>query len=89
MEGGRVTVGTRPAVGGVEFYVRDNGPGIPKKDLPRIYDPFFTTKESGKGTGLGLAIAAQVVQNHNGKISIDTEEGKGCCFTVFIPEEKK
>ena len=89
MEGGRVTVGTRPAAGGVEFYVRDNGPGIPKKDLPRIYDPFFTTKESGKGTGLGLAIAAQVVQNHNGKISIDTEEGKGCCFTVFIPEEKK
>nr|MCR5160886.1 HAMP domain-containing histidine kinase [Lachnospiraceae bacterium] len=85
---GRIIVGTEPVEDGVRFTVRDNGPGIPTENLHKIYDPFFTTKESGKGTGLGLAIAVQVVQNHNGRISVDTEEGKGCCFTVFIPEKQ-
>ena len=82
---GHVTVGTKPVENGVQLFVKDDGPGIPKEFLHRIYDPFFTTKESGKGTGLGLAIAAQAVNHHNGRISVETEEGKGCCFTVFIP----
>ena len=83
---GKVIVSTENLEDGVQFSVKDNGPGIPSKYLHRIYDPFFTTKESGKGTGLGLAIVVQVVQNHNGRISVDTKEGEGCCFTVFIPD---
>ncbi len=81
--GGEVQVGTRVAPGGVEVEVKDTGPGISDEALPRIFDPFYSTKE--KGTGLGLAFAQQVVQEHGGTIRCDSAPGAGTTFTVRLP----
>jgi signal transduction histidine kinase len=70
---------------GVEIQVTDNGCGIPKEHLSKIFTPFFTTKKMGKGTGLGLAIAYGVVKMHAGDISIQSEEGKGTTVTIKFP----
>jgi PAS domain S-box-containing protein len=65
----------------VEF--TDNGPGVPEKDLSRIFDLFFTTKDGG--TGLGLAIAGRLVENHHGHIGVKSRLGQGSTFTVSLP----
>lgn len=64
---------------------RDTGCGIPKAFLPRIFEPFFTTKEVGKGTGLGLAICRDIVESYNGQITVESHEGEGSTFTVYLP----
>jgi signal transduction histidine kinase len=69
----------------VAVEVQDNGNGIPAEILPRIFDPFFTTKDVGKGTGLGLSIAYKIVEQHGGKISVDSAVGVGTKFTVVLP----
>jgi PAS domain S-box-containing protein len=63
----------------------DDGPGISKKDMPRIFSPFFTTKEVGKGTGLGLSICHGIMTEHNGKIYAESEHGKGSTFILELP----
>jgi two-component system, cell cycle sensor histidine kinase and response regulator CckA len=65
--------------------IEDSGTGIARQHLPHIFEPFFTTKQPGKGTGLGLATAYGIVQQHDGWIDVETEEGKGTTFTVFLP----
>lgn len=65
--------------------IADTGPGIPDEIRSRIFDPFFTTKEAGKGTGLGLAIAMNIVRNHGGSISFETETDIGTTFRVLLP----
>ena len=65
--------------------VRDNGEGIAPENLPRIFDPFFTTREVGKGMGMGLSICYRIVQELQGKISVTSERGKFCEFTVELP----
>ena len=65
--------------------VRDNGPGIEAKNLDKIFDPFFTTKDVGEGMGLGLSICYSIMQEYNGKISVKTEPGKFCEFTLEFP----
>ena len=65
--------------------VADTGCGIPDEIRERIFDPFFTTKENGRGTGLGLAIAAQVVEDHNGSITVDSKVDEGTSFLVKLP----
>lgn len=65
------------------FTVQDNGPGVPAEDLPRIFEPFYSTK--AKGTGLGLAIAKDVVKAHGGTISVVNRDGGGACFTISLP----
>lgn len=62
----------------------DNGCGIPENVLPYIFDPFFTTKEVGEGTGLGLSVSKSIVEQHDGKIIVETSE-KGTTFTVRLP----
>ena len=87
-EGGEVTVTTERVGKDIMFKVADNGPGIPDDIREKIFDPFFTTKESGAGTGLGLAIALQAAEDHKGRMEVESEEGKGTSFKVFIPELK-
>jgi C4-dicarboxylate-specific signal transduction histidine kinase len=65
--------------------VRDNGPGIDAKIVNKIFDPFFTTKEVGKGMGLGLSICYRIVQGYGGKISVKSEPGQFCEFTLDFP----
>ena len=71
--------------GSVVLRIRDDGPGIPKKIQERIFDPFFTTKEVGKGTGLGLSITFRIVDDHDGKIFMESEEGKYTQFKMIFP----
>lgn len=65
--------------------VEDDGAGIAPEVLPRIFDPFFTTKEVGKGTGLGLSIAYRIIEQHHGRIEVQSAVGKGTRFTVTLP----
>lgn len=83
--GGVLTIDTSFDEKHVCIRVSDTGCGIPAEIQPRIFEPFFTTKEAGKGTGLGLAIAAQVVEDHQGKIEVESREGEGTTFTICLP----
>jgi C4-dicarboxylate-specific signal transduction histidine kinase len=65
--------------------LRDNGPGIASEHLDKIFDPFFTTKDVGEGMGLGLSICYRILQESQGKISVRTEAGKFCEFTLEFP----
>jgi len=65
--------------------VEDTGTGIPKDVVPRIFDPFYTTKPVGKGTGLGLSLSYGIVQKHHGQIEVHTELGRGSTFRVTLP----
>ncbi len=65
--------------------VEDNGCGIPKENLSRVCDPFFTTKAPGKGTGLGLSLASQIMQAARGELKIDSEVGRGTRVLLRIP----
>ena len=64
---------------------RDNGAGIAPEVLSRIFDPFFTTKTPGEGTGLGFSTAFEIVKSHDGAMTVESEVGKGTCFTVYLP----
>ena len=72
----------------IRIVVADNGPGIPDPIMGRIFDPFFTTKGPGKGTGLGLSICYSIVEEHKGKIWVETRAGKGTHFFVELPVMK-
>jgi len=82
---GTITLTTRSAGGGVAVDVADTGKGIPEEVLPKIFDPFFSTKEVGKGTGLGLSVSYKIVQQHGGRIEVQSQPGKGTRFTVWFP----
>ncbi|MGA9642738.1 MAG: ATP-binding protein [Terriglobales bacterium] len=69
----------------VVLTVRDDGSGIPPDVMPKIFEPFVTTKENGHGTGLGLAVSRGIIERHNGKISIESELGKGTTVTITLP----
>jgi len=69
----------------VVILVRDDGSGIPAEILPRIFEPFLTTKETGRGVGLGLAISHSILDRHNGNIEVQSEPGRGTTFTVTLP----
>ena len=83
--GGQLTVETSFDEKWLYLRVIDTGCGIPEENRSRIFEPFYTTKESGKGTGLGLAIAAQTVEDHNGSIAVQSTVGKGTTVTVRLP----
>jgi len=71
------------APGGATFTVSDTGPGIPEADLPRVFEPYFTTKEGG--TGLGLAIAQRIAEEHGGRLEVASAPGAGAAFTLTLP----
>jgi two-component system, NtrC family, sensor kinase len=79
---GKIILTTRVDGEGVAVDVVDNGSGIPPEVIKKIFDPFFTTKEIGKGTGLGLSISYKIVEQHGGRISVDSKVGAGTKFTV-------
>jgi signal transduction histidine kinase len=81
--GGRVVLSTALENGHVLVHVADNGPGIDADLVPRLFDPFFSTKENG--TGLGLALTQQIIRDHGGELSVETHPGKGSTFTVSLP----
>jgi signal transduction histidine kinase len=83
-----IDVFEEPGDGFVVMKIRDTGTGIKKEVLPNIFDPFFTTK-STKGTGLGLSVSYGIIRQHQGEISVESEEGKGTTFTVKVPARKK
>jgi PAS domain S-box-containing protein len=83
---GSIRVRTRKtAQGRVSFEILDSGPGIPQEIIPRIFDPFFSTKPSGAGTGLGLSITCGIVKEHGGQISVQSQLGHGAKFIVELP----
>ncbi len=84
---GAVTVKTRPADGGIEVSVIDRGSGIDPKHLENIFNPFFTTKS--EGVGLGLAIVSKIVDEHDGKIVVESQPGEGSVFRVYVPLRQK
>jgi len=65
------------------FEIQDTGPGINEADMQYIFDPFFTTKKTG--TGLGLAITHRIVEEHKGSIEVESKQGEGSTFRVFLP----
>jgi len=79
--------GRAPAPPGVEVNISDTGVGIAAENLPRIFDPFFSTKGVGKGTGLGLAITRRILEDHRGTIEVSSEVGQGTTFTIWLPAE--
>lgn len=84
--GGVTSIAARQTADGrVRIEVADTGTGIPPDLLPRIFEPWVTTKEAGRGTGLGLSITREVVAGHGGTISVKSEVGAGSVFTVELP----
>jgi len=83
--GGRLTITTRQVETSLVVDFRDTGVGIAPENIARIYDPFFTTKEVGQGTGLGLALSYGIVQEHGGRIFVESRPGDGAHFTIKLP----
>ncbi len=82
---GVITIKTRLEGDCVMIQFMDNGRGIPRQDLDRIFDPGFTSKGVGVGTGLGLSICYRILEDHGGSIDVSSEEGKGTTFTLRLP----
>jgi signal transduction histidine kinase len=90
-----VTVTTKkllPPLGGaganeakIEISVKDNGNGIPQNVVDKIFQPFFTTKPTGQGTGLGLSLSYDIVKAHGGELKVETKEGEGSNFIIYLP----
>jgi len=87
--GGTLRIHTRCEDGVARIEVSDSGPGIRPEHLPRIYDPFFTTKAAKKGTGLGLAVTYGIVKEHSGLIEVDSRPGAGTRFQLQFPLVRK
>ena len=79
-----VAVTTKKSSGGIEISVKDNGTGIPRKVLDKIFQPFFTTKPTGQGTGLGLSLSYDIVKAHGGELKVETKEGEGSEFIIQL-----
>jgi signal transduction histidine kinase len=82
---GRITIRTGQEEQKVWVEIQDTGRGIQPDHLSRIFDPFFTTKPVGKGTGLGLSLSYGIVNKHHGRIEVQSEEGKGTTFRIWLP----
>ena len=88
-DGGTIHIGTRAKEGEVILEVRDTGHGIKPEDLEQIFEPFFSTKPVGQGTGLGLSVTYGIVDQHGGRIEVESEVGVGTTFVVLLPGLQK
>jgi PAS domain S-box-containing protein len=84
-QGGTLTVSSRQVADEVAVRFADTGMGIPAQKLERIFEPFFTTKPVGQGTGLGLSVSLGIVQEHGGRITVESQVDEGSTFTVWFP----
>jgi PAS domain S-box-containing protein len=84
-DGGTLRVGLAPTQQMVELTIADTGHGMPKELIKKIFEPFFTTKEFGQGTGLGLTVVKGIIEEHQGFIAVESEEGKGTTVKVLLP----
>ncbi len=84
-KGGRLRVKTYAKDSSLIVEIEDNGVGIAEEHIKQIYDPFFTTKEVGRGTGLGLSISYGIIQEHSGRISVESASSRGTTFTLRLP----
>ena len=90
-ERGRLTLRTSASDSWLKVEVEDTGCGISQENMHKLFTPFFTTKGKGKGVGLGLAVAYGIIQRHQGRIEVQSKEGEGTTFTIYLPvshEEK-
>ena len=90
-EQGVITLRTRRGVSDQEAVIAeviDEGSGIPRSELTKIFEPFYTTKPAGRGTGLGLSVCYSIVAAHNGRIEVDSAVGAGTTFRVMLPNER-
>lgn len=85
LQSGEIKIKTQKEETNVQIEITDNGPGIPKENLEKIFIPFFSSKEYGKGTGLGLSIARKVIKEHNGEVKVKSTPGKGTTFIITLP----
>ncbi len=88
-EKGRLKISTNQNNGLLLIKIEDNGSGMPKEILRKVFNPFFTTKMQGEGTGLGLNITQRLVEKYNGKIEIQSREGQGTEVSVFFPNPSR
>jgi len=90
-EGGELTLRTSANNSHLKIEVQDTGCGISPENMSKLFTPFFTTKKEVKGVGLGLAVAYGIIQRHHGRIEVQSKEGEGTTFTIYLPlyhEEK-
>jgi|GEM_PF-1961457 len=80
-----VSVTTKKTGQHIIVIVKDNGSGIPKEAMSKIFQPFFTTKPTGQGTGLGLSLSYDIVKAHGGELKVETVEGEGSVFNIILP----
>lgn len=69
----------------LEILLKDNGPGMTPEVSAQAFDPFFTTRPNGAGTGVGLSVSRRIVEEHGGRIELETAPEQGCCFRIFLP----
>jgi two-component system NtrC family sensor kinase len=84
-EGGKLSLRTSADNSQIKIEVQDTGQGISKENMRKLFTPFFTTKEKGKGVGLGLAVAYGIIQRHKGQIEVQSKEGEGTTFIIYLP----
>ena len=84
-EGGKLTLRTSADDNQIKIEVQDTGQGISKENMHKLFTPFFTTKEKGKGVGLGLAVSYGIIQRHKGQLEVQSKEGEGTTFTIYLP----
>ncbi len=82
---GDIWITTRDSKDTLTIEVKDNGKGMSKEIMAKIFDPFYTTKDVGQGTGLGLSISYSIIENHQGKIEVESKSNKGSAFRILLP----
>ncbi len=88
-QGGHITVRILRSDAGVCIDIVDSGTGIPKENLDRIFEPFFSTKAPGKGTGLGLFVSRDIVEKAGGELTVESRLGEGSCFRIRLPDHDR